>query len=260
MGPDRNPQNVFTAMHHKATGELLHLMDGLYLNIEDGLFEFAYRHEEDEDRQRACFDLMREFRYRRSNLIQSFAKRMQRGLDHWMEDKTEFDTEYDVHLDQVAQRMSEKCSNHFRVLLGQIAERTANASGRDSREVKIPISPYQVAYNFLSSCRRACSSASCSIAWATFTVTATVAWKRLASSRSTAKERWCSTALEAQSGFFSAVSVGALCTGLIRSPIVSSVRLSSPPALLIQGLVCASLITFSLIGAIRSSEVPACLR
>ena len=153
MGPDRHPQNVFTAMHHKATGELLHLMDGLYLNIEDGLFEFAYRHEENEDRQRACFDLMRELRYRRSNLIQSFAKRMQRGLDPWMEDKTEFDTEYDVHLDQLAQSMSEKCSNHFQYLLSQIAERAATASGRDSRDVKIPISPYQVAYNFLSSCR-----------------------------------------------------------------------------------------------------------
>ena len=153
MGPARNHETIFTAMHLKATGELLHLMDGLYLNIEDGLFEFAYRHEEDEGRQRACFDLMRELRYRRSNLIQSFAKRMQRGLGHWLEDRTEFDTEYDVHLDQLAQRMSEKCSNHFQYLLGQIAERTANASGRVSRDVKIPISPYQVAYNFLSSCR-----------------------------------------------------------------------------------------------------------
>ncbi len=153
MGPDSDSRNVFTAMHHKATGELLHLMDGLYLNIEDGLFEFAYRHEDDEDRQRACFDLMRELRYRRSNLIQSFAKRMQRGLDYWLEDKTEFDTEYDVHLDQLAQRMSEKCSNHFQYLLEQIAERTAAASGRDPLQVRIPISPYQVAYNFLSSCR-----------------------------------------------------------------------------------------------------------
>ena len=153
MGPNRDPQNVFTAMHHKATGELLHLMDGLYLNIEDGLFEFAYRHEDDEDRQRACFDLMRELRYRRSTLIQSFAKRMQRGLDHWLGEKMEFDTEYDVHLDQLAQRMSEKCSAHFNYLLGQITERTAAASGRDSNSVKIPISPYQVAYNFLASCR-----------------------------------------------------------------------------------------------------------
>ncbi|HEY5647490.1 MAG TPA: DUF1631 family protein [Pseudomonadales bacterium] len=153
MGPGRDPGNVFTAMHHKATGELLHLMDGLYMNIEDGLFEFAYRHEDDEAKQRACFDLMRELRYRRSNLIQSFAKRMQRGLGYWLEDKQEFDTEYDVHLDQVAQRMSEKCAAHFSFLLGQIAERTATASGRDPAAVRIPIAPYQIAYNFLATCR-----------------------------------------------------------------------------------------------------------
>ncbi len=153
MGPSRDPRTVFTAMHHKATGELLHLMDGLYLNIEDGLFEFAYRHEDDEAKQRACFDLMRELRYRRSNLIQSFARRMQRGLGYWLEDKQEFDTEYDVHLDQVAQKMSEKCTAHFAFLLTQIAERTATASGRDVADVKIPISPYQIAYNFLATCR-----------------------------------------------------------------------------------------------------------
>jgi hypothetical protein len=140
-------------MHHKATGELLHLMDGLYMNIEDGLFEFAYRHEDDEAKQRACFDLMRELRYRRSNLIQSFARRMQRGLDYWLEEKQEFDTEYDVHLDQVAQKMSEKCTAHFHHLLSQITDRTATASGRNPRDVKIPISPYQIAYNFLATCR-----------------------------------------------------------------------------------------------------------
>jgi hypothetical protein len=153
MGPSRDPRSVFTAMHHKATGELLHLMDGLYMNIEDGLFEFAYRHEDDEEKQRACFDLMRELRFRRSNLIQAFAKRMQRGLDYWLEDKLEFDTEYDVHLDETAQRMSEKCTAHFRILLNNIAERTAHASCRSPASVRIPISPYQIAYNFLATCR-----------------------------------------------------------------------------------------------------------
>jgi hypothetical protein len=127
-------------MHHKTTGELLHLMDGLYLNIEDGLFEFAYRNDDDEQRQRAAFDLMRELRYRRSKM-------------YWLEDKLEFDTEYDVHLDQTAQRMSEKVSTHFRNLLGAISERTASASGRRLEDVQLPISPYQITYNFLATCR-----------------------------------------------------------------------------------------------------------
>jgi hypothetical protein len=41
MGHMGDPRNVITSMHHKVTGELLHLMDGLYSNIEDGLFELA---------------------------------------------------------------------------------------------------------------------------------------------------------------------------------------------------------------------------
>ena len=47
MDQQFDPGNVFTAMHHRVTGELLHLMDGLYSNIEDGLFELAYRTRED---------------------------------------------------------------------------------------------------------------------------------------------------------------------------------------------------------------------
>jgi hypothetical protein len=140
-------------MHHKVTGDLLHLMDGLYSNIEDGLFELAYRHEGNELQQRRSFDLMREMRFRRSNLIQAFAKRMQRGLEYWFGDKFEYDTEYDVEFDALARGMSEKCSAHFNMLLGNIIERTAFATQRKPDAVNIPISPYQVSYNFLASCR-----------------------------------------------------------------------------------------------------------
>ncbi len=148
-----DPRNVITSMHHKVTGDLLHLMDGLYSNIEDGLFELAYRHEGNETQQRRSFDLMREMRYRRSNLIQAFAKRMQRGLDYWFGDKFEYDTEYDVEFDAMARGMSEKCSAHFHMLLRNIIERTASATQRTPDTVNIPISPYQVSYNFLASCR-----------------------------------------------------------------------------------------------------------
>ena len=73
MGQTNDPRNVFTAMHHRVTGELLHLMDGFYSNIEDGLFELAFRNNDHNQRKR-CFDLMREMRYRRTSLIQTFAK------------------------------------------------------------------------------------------------------------------------------------------------------------------------------------------
>ncbi len=153
MDQTGDPRNVFTAMHHKVTGDLLHLMDGLYSNIEDGLFELAYQHEGNEAQQRRCFDLMREMRFRRSKLIQAFAKRMQRGLEYWFGDKLEYDTEYDVEFDAWARAMAEKCAAHFNMLLQNIIERTACATNRDAETVTIPISPYQVSYNFLASCR-----------------------------------------------------------------------------------------------------------
>ena len=42
MGQATEPRNLFNAMHHRMTGELLHLMDGFYSNIEDGLFELRF--------------------------------------------------------------------------------------------------------------------------------------------------------------------------------------------------------------------------
>ena len=51
MDQQYDPRNVLTAMHHKVTGELLHLMDGFYSNIEDGLFELAFRDDDDSEQR-----------------------------------------------------------------------------------------------------------------------------------------------------------------------------------------------------------------
>jgi hypothetical protein len=146
-----DPRNVFTAMHHKVTGELLHLMDGLYSNIEDGLFELAFRGEGD-GQERHCFDLMREMRYRRTNLIQAFAKRMQQSLGGWFNEVPEADDQNDDYA-ALARKMSEKCSAHFNILLQNIAERTAYGAERDTSTLELPISPYQISYCFVLSCR-----------------------------------------------------------------------------------------------------------
>lgn len=153
MGQQYDPRKVFTAIHHKVTSELLHLMGGFYSNIEDGLFELAYRNESDEMLHKRYFDLMREMRYRRSNLIKAFAKRMQRGVDYWLGEKQEFDTEYDVEYDELARSMSQKSTSHFSFLLQDITERTAAATNRLAADVIVPVSPYQISYNFLASCR-----------------------------------------------------------------------------------------------------------
>jgi hypothetical protein len=82
MDRSLDPRNTFAAVHQQVTAELLHLMDGFYSNIEDGLFELAFR-DGDESKQRHCFELMREMRFRRTNLVKTFAKRMERGVTDW---------------------------------------------------------------------------------------------------------------------------------------------------------------------------------
>ncbi len=150
MGQTNDPRNVFTAMHHQVTGELLHLMDGFYSNIEDGLFELAFRNNDHNQRKR-CFDLMREMRYRRTSLIQTFAKRMQRNGEAWTSSGALRNT--NPQLDSSAKQMASKCHSHFGQLLRSIRERAAHGSDRDVQSVELPISPYQVSYQFLVSCQ-----------------------------------------------------------------------------------------------------------
>ncbi|MGI9325488.1 MAG: DUF1631 family protein [Pseudomonadales bacterium] len=150
MDQSTDPRNVFSAMHHRVTGELLHLMDGFYSNIEDGLFELAFRNDDAEQRTR-CFDLMREMRYRRGGLIQTFAKRMQRAGEGWLgEDRNPPQL---PELIIVAQAMSDKCSAHFGALLQEVTERTSYGTDRTATVGELPISPYNIAYHFIASCQ-----------------------------------------------------------------------------------------------------------
>jgi hypothetical protein len=151
MGNSYDPAKVISALHHRVTGELLHLMDGLYANIEDGLFELAYR-ASDETRKRRYFDLMREMRYRKSSLVQGYARRMQHAQELWYRPETaqeQFDPEVQVR----AARMAERCMSHFGSLLRNIAERTGYALERDPDVASLPIGPRQIAGNFLMTMR-----------------------------------------------------------------------------------------------------------
>jgi len=149
MDQQYDPGNVFAAMHHKLTGELLRLMDGLYSNVEDGLFELASRAQAEKD-QSSCFDLMRELRFRRSHAVQHFARGMQGSLESWFNNLPETAETPDAHR-VLAEQMSEKCSAHFAGVLQSLAERTAYALGRDVDVSLLPISPYKIAGNFIRS-------------------------------------------------------------------------------------------------------------
>ncbi|MEM6708762.1 MAG: DUF1631 family protein [Pseudomonadota bacterium] len=145
-----DPKTVFASLHHRVTGELLHLLDGFYSNIEDGLFELAYQGDDSQQRRR-CFDLMREMRYRRGSLIQTFAKRLQRQGGDWFGGEDTSRDRQDLAL--IASRMSEKANAHFSPLLREIAERAADGAETGTRTIPVPIRPERVAFHFIASCQ-----------------------------------------------------------------------------------------------------------
>jgi hypothetical protein len=141
------------AMHREVTGQILNLLDGLYSNVEDGLFELAYRSGDDGQRRR-CFDLMRELRFRRGGLVKGFAKIMDKAREHWFESANDVPDQQGQSLDQVIMRLAEKSQAHFGGVLQSICERTAVATGRDfAPDDDLPISPRRVSHAFVRSCR-----------------------------------------------------------------------------------------------------------
>lgn len=153
-GPRVDNQGLLSALHHQVTSELLRLLDGFYLNIEDGLFELAYRTEEEAQRRR-CFDLMRELRFRRAALVKNFARAMDRNRDLWHgEVRADAESSIDRELESLVLRMAERSNAHFSGLLGVIAARAESAGTRRFDTVSdLPISPRRVAVAFVVSCR-----------------------------------------------------------------------------------------------------------
>lgn len=144
-----DPKNLLSAMHFKACSELMRLMDGFYSNIEDGLFEHAFKNDS-ADQQRQTVELMRELRFRREHLLKTFGKRMQNAVQAWFgEDQTPDYLEERLHAEHLAAR----CSDHFGFLLQAIAERVAHALEPDMDRKSEPVSPEEVGYHFIMSSR-----------------------------------------------------------------------------------------------------------
>lgn len=145
-----DPKSLFGAIHTQATGELMQLMDGFYFNIEDGLFELAYSNE-DQVQQRRVVELMRELRFRRQHLLKTFGKRIKAAGQGWLSAGASTPEQIDEWL--IAGEMSGKCAAHFGPVLQSIAERTANATERDVERRALPLSPEEVSFHFVMSCR-----------------------------------------------------------------------------------------------------------
>lgn len=155
MRTAKDVRAAFNALHHNVTGELLRLIDGFYSNIEDGLFELAYRTNDDGQRRR-CFDLMRELRFRRTGLVKAFARNLDRYRTLWFDIDTSAGPEASTgkELDDLVLRMAEKSTSHFSGVLSCIAERAEIATGRAfAGPYDLPISPLRIARAFVVSCR-----------------------------------------------------------------------------------------------------------
>ena len=155
MQTAKDVRAAFNALHHNVTGELLRLIDGFYSNIEDGLFELAYRTDDDGQRRR-CFDLMRELRFRRTGLVKAFARNLDRYRTLWFDADTGAAPELSTgkELDNLVLRMADKSTSHFSGVLSCIAERAEIATGRAfAGPHDLPISPLRIARAFVVSCR-----------------------------------------------------------------------------------------------------------
>ncbi len=151
-------RSTLVELHRYTIHEVLGLVEGLYSNIDDGLFELADRDPEGLQRER-CFNLMREMRFRRSALVSNFTRSMQSLDRFWFVD----DSWEPVCLTQggeLAKRLAtltSKSDSHFAGLLRLITERACHATNVDSKAPHdLPIGPSAISQSFVLSCRSLC--------------------------------------------------------------------------------------------------------
>lgn len=142
-------KNTLAALHTAAIGEIMQYMAGLYNNIEDSLFELAFT-DTSPIQQRHIGELMKELRFRRATLLKTFAGRLRESTVCWWGSAAPGPELIEERF--LAQQMAGKCFAHFNHLLSDISERVQDAT-QDRIAPKLPISPEQLSYHFLMSCR-----------------------------------------------------------------------------------------------------------
>ena len=148
-----DPHRPILTMHDLVTVEVTGLMEGFYSNLEDGLFELAYRNT-DHEYQRYCFELMRELRFRRPLLMSTFESSLKNAVSQWFALGEGACLELEPELETLADSMSRKCIAHFSGLLGVLSRRAAEITGVPHALETLPIGPVQISRHFVSSCRR----------------------------------------------------------------------------------------------------------
>ena len=146
------PTVVYAAHRWVVDGVVLHLQ-GMLLNADDALFELAAR-STDETVQRRCFDLARQLRVQRDQIIGGFRHVMERGRRMW--GLRDFRAQEADSAWALAQSLGAKSHVHFGPLLAALCKEFAtlldcNVANFDA----LPISPTWIANGFLEARRAA---------------------------------------------------------------------------------------------------------
>ena len=82
--------------------------------------------------------------------VRIWVNREVEGLDEWLggSDGNGYPEEH-----QLATHIAQRCASHFSFVLQSIAERMAHAAGRTADRNVMPVSPQQISYHFIVSCR-----------------------------------------------------------------------------------------------------------
>lgn len=141
-------RELLTTIHQMVTSELLYLLDGLYTNLEDGLFENFTRHAEGEAHRAA---VMQEMLSKRGVLIRRFENEMRAGVASWFQ--RDRDSQPETEINATARRVSNKSWAHYSRVLKLIAERCARALEVDMKAIDLPVGPYHISRAFVTSCQ-----------------------------------------------------------------------------------------------------------
>ena len=154
------PDVIYAAHRWVVDGVVLHL-DGLLVNADDALFELAGRSAEEFD-QRRCFDLARQLRARRDQIIGGYRNVMERGRRVWA--LRDFRARQSDVAWEHARTLGAKAQIHFAPLLGVLTAQFSNLLDCTVESVEaLPISPAWVANGYLESRREAGFSAAATL-------------------------------------------------------------------------------------------------
>ena len=161
MAHEQPVPDVIHAAHRWVVDGVVLRLDGLLVNADDALFELATRSAEAFE-QRRCFDLARQLRVQREQIIRGYRHAMERGRRVWT--LRDFRTRQSDAAWDHARTLSAKAHVHFAPLLRELSGQFANLLGCtvDSFEA-LPIAPAWVANGYLEARRETGFSAAATL-------------------------------------------------------------------------------------------------